>query len=136
MSFPTQAVLTGPPQFILASINFLITSSQAQYILSLEKEAADAITGSKDVTRHRTNWHILLWAWWTLTLTALVTVVLRIIPAMYVARDLQLNHSWFVTVDLIIIISTAVGYGLLALFAGRAWKWNKVRGISFPSTAA
>ena len=130
MTFHGEAILTGTPQFILTSFTFLITSSQASYVLRLEEVIAKAIDDKKDITRHRANWHIFLTGWWILTGTAIGTILIRIIPSMFIDDPHERINLWFIIWDFLILFSTAVGYTLLAAVALRSWDWNKWHGKS------
>ncbi len=130
MAFYAEAVLTGIPQFVLTSLTFLVTTTQANYILRLEGVIAKAIDDKKDITRHRANWHIFLVGWWMLTGTAIGTIFIRIIPSMFIDDPHERINLWFIIWDFLILFSTAVGYALLAVVALRSWDWNKWHGKS------
>lgn len=119
-----RALLDGTPQFIIASINFLITSSQAIYVLKLEDVIKERLKANKDITRHKTNWSFLLLAWWILTGTAIFTFAARIVPSIFLKND----NSYFIVCDPFIIFGTFVGYCTLAVVAARSWKWSSWQG--------
>lgn len=123
-----ESILTGVPQFIIASINFLITSSQATYLLKLEEEIERRIYKGKGIKKHKRNWRILLSAWWILTGTAIFTLFFRILPSMFVDNDIEKQCDYFFCLDFIIIFGTFIGYFLLATVAFFAWEWSKWRG--------
>lgn len=139
---PKEAILTGVPQFIIASITFLTTTAQARYLLDLEQKTKDRIKTEiekktinkkhkdEEITKFIRNWHLLLFAWWILTPTAIVTLILRIFPSIFIDDCDEKFHTWFIWLDLAIIIGTFVGYSLLALAAYNAWDWNKWQGVS------
>lgn len=133
-----ESLLSGIPQYIIASINILITINQSTYIMSLEKLIADRIRQTeKDgkpriIKRHKENWRLLLTAWWLLAATAVVIILLRIIPSMIFDDATELTHPWFILVDFIIIICTMLGYLLLLAVAFRAWKWSSWQGKTDP----
>lgn len=114
------ALLDGSPQFIIASINVLITSSQASYLIRLDGIIRERLKNKKDITRHKTTWFFLLLAWWVLTGTAIFTFAARIIPSIMLKND----HLYFTVCDPIIIIGTFAGYCILAVVAARSWKWS------------
>ncbi len=129
-----ESVLSGQPQFIIASINLLITIAQSRHIVNLEELTADRIRKMeqdgvrRDMSRYRTNWHLLLTAWWMLAGVAMVTLLFRILPSMFVSDAVELKSAWFIFVDLVVILGTFIGYSLLAVIAFRAWKWNSWQG--------
>lgn len=118
-------LLDGSPQFIIASINVLITSSQASYLIRLDGIIKERLEIKKDITKHKTTWFFLLLAWWILTGTAIFTFAARIIPSIILEKD----HSLFTVIDPIIIIGTFVGYCILAVVAARSWKWSSWQGM-------
>ena len=93
-----ESILSGIPQYIIASINVLITINLSTYIMSLEEIIANRIktikkeNKKKSLKRHKTNWHLLILAWWTLTGTAIITLIFRIIPSMYFADKIEKLH--------------------------------------------
>lgn len=133
-----ESVLSGAAQYIIASINMLITIAQSKYIMNLESLTAKRITDieakktSGTIKRYKTNWHILLLAWWMLAATAIFTLTFRIIPSIFVGDETEKYHPWFITMDFIIVAGTLIGYLLLASIAFRAWKWNSWQGKSEP----
>ena len=133
-----ESLLSGQPQYIIASINLLITIAVSRYLIHLEKLTAERIhriesDGKiRDMTRYKVNWHILLMAWWMLAGVAMVTLLLRIIPSMFYRDEAELHHPWFILMDLIIVTGTFIGYALLATISFRAWKWNDWQGKSEP----
>lgn len=136
-----ESVLSGQPQFIIASINLLITIAQSRHIVNLEEITAARIRQTeqdgvpRDMSRYRTNWHLLLTAWWMLAGVAMITLLFRIIPSMFVRDSVELTSPWFIFVDMIVIIGTFAGYSLLAVIAFRAWKWNSWQGKTEPNKA-
>lgn len=119
-----RALLDGSPQFIIASINFLITSNQSLYVLKLEEVIRKRLEENKDITSHKKNWFFLLLAWWTLTGTAIFTFAARIIPSIILKND----NLFFTVCDPFIISGTFVGYCMLAVVAARSWKWSSWQG--------
>lgn len=134
-----ESVLSGQPQFIIASINLLITIAQSRHIVNLEQITAERIekmerTGEfADLSRYKANWHLLLTAWWMLAGVAMITLLFRIIPSMFVPDNIELHHPWFIFMDIIIILGTFAGYALLSTISYRAWKWNNWQGKSDPN---
>lgn len=133
-----ESILSGAAQYIIASINMLITISQSTYIMNLESLTAKRITDIEtkkktgNIDRYKTNWHILLLAWWMLAGMAILTLAFRIIPSIFVGDETEKYHPWFITLDFIIVAGTLFGYLLLASLSFRAWKWNKWQGKSEP----
>lgn len=133
-----ESVLSGQPQFIIASINLLITIAQSRHIVNLEELTANRIRKTerdgirRDMSRYRTNWHLLLTAWWMLAGVAMITLLFRILPSMFVSDAVELTNTWFIFVDLVVILGTFTGYSLLAVIAFRAWKWNSWQGKTEP----
>ena len=133
-----ESILSGAGQYIIASINMLITIAQSKYIMNLEHLTAKRITAIEEkkisggIKRYKVNWHILLLAWWTLAGTAILTLAFRIIPSIFVGDETEKYHPWFITIDFIIVAGTLFGYLLLASLAFRAWKWNEWQGKSEP----
>ena len=134
-----ESLLSGQPQYIIASINLLITIAVSRYLIHLETLTAERIRSmesdgkKRDMTRYRVNWHILLMAWWMLAGIAMVTLLLRIIPSMFFRDSVELHHPWFIVMDFIIVLGTFIGYALLATISFRAWKWNDWQGKSEPA---
>lgn len=133
-----ESVLSGIPQYIIASINVLITISQSTYIMNLEELIARRIkeieteSPDKNIKRHKTNWHLLLAAWWMLAGMAMVTIILRIIPSMFFDHEAEIHHPWFIFIDFLILLGTFLGYSLLATISFRSWKWNTWWGKAEP----
>ncbi len=133
-----ESILSGAAQYIIASINMLITIAQSTYIMNLEHLTAKRITEIEtkkitgNINRYKANWHILLLAWWLLAGMAILTLAFRIIPTLFVGDQTEKYHPWFISIDFIIIVGTLSGYLLLASLAFRAWKWNKWQGKSEP----
>lgn len=133
-----ESVLSGQPQFIIASINLLITIAQSRHIVNLEELTANRIRKTerdgirRDMSKYRTNWHLLLTAWWMLAGVAMITLLFRILPSMFVSDAVELTNTWFIFVDLVVILGTFTGYSLLAVIAFRAWKWNSWQGKTEP----
>lgn len=133
-----ESVLSGQPQFIIASINLLITIAQSRHIVNLEELTANRIRKTerdgirRDMSKYRTNWHLLLTAWWMLAGVAMITLLFRILPSMFVSDAVELTSTWFIFVDLVVILGTFTGYSLLAVIAFRAWKWNSWQGKTEP----
>lgn len=134
-----ESLLSGIPQYVIASINLLITINQSTYIMSLEQLIADRIRliesdkKYRSLKRHKANWHLLLAAWWMLAGTAIITLLLRIIPSMFFDDATELTHPWFIFIDFVIIIGTFVGYLFLLTIVYRAWKWNSWQGKADPT---
>lgn len=129
-----EAILDGTPQFIVASINALITSSQAGYLNRLD----DMFHGkSPPKLPVRVQWHMLLAGWWILTVTTIVTVFRIGFGAMssYDATD-----SAFVRLDLAIVSLMGLGYCWIAVVALLAWRipgpWAKTPWRTVASTAS
>ncbi|NIP37934.1 MAG: hypothetical protein GWO07_02690 [Candidatus Dadabacteria bacterium] len=129
-----ESLLSGIPQYIIASINILITINQSTYIMGLERLIADRIRQTetdgitRTIKRHKENWHLLIAAWWMLASTAVALIIFRIIPSMYFDDATELTHPWFIAVDFMIIFGTLLGYFLLLAIAFRSWKWNSWQG--------
>jgi len=124
-----EALLTGSSQFIVTSVNFLITSSQAIYVNRLEEMTEARIKETKTrgekfekLGRFRCNWRLLLSGWWVLTGCSLALVFGRIIPSAW----LDSSHPYLIGADIFLVSVMGIGYGLLASVAFRAWKFGKV----------
>jgi hypothetical protein len=114
-----EAPLHGPPQFIVTSITFLITSNQAAYLNRLDQlfhSKHGAIT-----VRELSTWKCLLLAWWVLTFSALLGAI-RILVFAWSSLASPVESTVF---DGVILSVMTVGYVLLAYVALRSWKCTK-----------
>lgn len=87
----------------------------------------------KKLATIRTQWHIILIAWWTLTGAAVLGLLRIFVSAIfYTALDEQASRFLFFW-DMLIIFLMLLGYGVfLVIVAARAWKWTEARGRPFP----
>lgn len=146
---PSVAVLSGVPQFIVTSINFLITTGQSRYLMDVESSTAQAIDryenlfrqnkpSNKDdaaavwnkLEKHRKNWQLFLFAWWCLTCGSMLGILRILISAGYF--KVQQNDLFFIRADVVILSLMFVGYGFLAILTARAWSSGEARGKRFP----
>ena len=131
--YTMEAILTGIPQFIVASITILTTTAQARYLLNLEKDIRRRIDEGKKVPPEMpSSWHYLLIAWWVLTGTAMFCVFFRILPSMFVSDDYERVCPLFVWFDFAIILGLSLGYLLLMIVAYKSWDYNRWRGKPIP----
>lgn len=110
--------LSPIPQFIVASVNFLITTTQAQYLNRLnERIYYKKISVSLSV---KLQWWFLLLGWWILTASS-VLVIGRIVAFAFKYVD---QWGWFFGwFDLLIVIFMGLGYVCLMVVACLAWPW-------------
>lgn len=146
---PSVAVLSGVPQFIVTSINFLITTGQSRYLMDVESSAAEAVgryeglicqkepPKKNDVKkawdtleRHKINWQIFLFAWWCLTCGSMLGIFRVLISVGYYSQ--QTNDLFFIRTDVVILCLMFLGYGSLAVITARAWGPMEARGHRFP----
>ena len=125
--WPSCRFLDGVPQFLLASINSLITTSQANYLNRLDDILHAKRVKPEHATRTLRVWTLLLAAFFTLTATALLSVFRIILWASHQGDPAWVgNPCWdstVSTVDKFIIAGTGWGYFLLALVAFLSWVW-------------
>jgi len=121
---PTPPFLDGPPQYILASLTFLISSSQASYIIKFDDRIHDGRIPVRRSWRTATLWTLLLAAFFTLTLAALLAILRIMLSAGCPSGELLPESTnsgmctWFTWVDPLVVVMTGYGYLLLA---GEAW---------------
>jgi len=139
---PEEPILSDISQFIVTSINFLITTGQARYLMDLEEAAKKTIEkftclpaekkkdAQKNLKRHEINWYIFLPAWWYLTYASILGVIRIILFAGYFAESWK---GFFIWVDVAILTLMFLGYSFLAIVAFRSWRLKEVRGKAFPS---
>ena len=121
-----EAVLTGEPQFIVLYVSFLITTVQAGYINRLEGMIIERKKKQLPVDYSWVkNWRVLLLAWWILTGGAVALLLLRVFPSIFFDDIVEKSHLYFVSVDFLVLLTLLVGYILLAVVAGRAWKFRR-----------
>jgi hypothetical protein len=117
-----EPLLSGIPQFIVASVNFLITTAQARYVIRLDELFRDQKIPV--ICRTKLNWWFLLTGWWTLTVCSLF-VVGRIVLSGFISVK---QFPWvFGPFDLLIVILMGLGYVFLAIVAALAWSWQPWR---------
>lgn len=136
-----------PAQYVVTSINFLITTNQARYVIDLENLGRNLIrdlsityphytkADKGKLDSHRRNWEILFVAWWMLTFSAFFGT-LRILSAAFwgaaaAAAAAAATATWelrlFQFLDFFILTLMSGGYTGLMVFAWRAWhpsKWG------------
>lgn len=119
------APLSDVPQFIITSITFLITSTQAGYLVRLDEIFYKRLGDQGTISRESIyTWRSLLVAWWVLTSSALLGSV-RIL--------LNYLFSWESYVfDCVILGDMTLGYLLLCYVALRSWRWSSWGGRSLP----
>lgn len=123
-----EALLTGIPQFIVASVNALITATEATYLIRL-----DTLFRERKIRLNRRvkwNWRLLLAGWWALTFCTLL-VIGRIVASAWfpdqiadaaqITRAAEVSHGVFICLDLAIVSLMGLGYFLLAIVAALAW---------------
>lgn len=117
-----EPLLNDITQFIAASVNFLITTAQANYVIRLE----ELFLQKKIPLRCRTklNWWFLFLGWWVLTGTSILVVARILLRGFIGVED---HYQVFVPFDLVIVGSMLLGYSLLALVALLAWDWRPWR---------
>jgi len=112
-----EPVLSGVPQFILASINALITATVARYVMELE----DRVRKSKPQPRCKlkAQWYLILSGWWAVALSAIL-VLGRII----MASAWSIENALF---DMALVILSLAGYVLLASVNCVGWRLHPWR---------
>jgi len=116
--------LSDIPQFIVASVNFLITTAQAQYLIRLDER----IYNKEIRVTHRVKrqWCFLLLGWWVLTISSLLVVGRIAAYGLKYVDQFKCFFGWF---DLSIVIVMGLGYALLMVVAGhwhcRPWLRRK-----------
>jgi cellobiose-specific phosphotransferase system component IIC len=113
-----EPVLSNVPQFILASINALITATVARYVMDLRRRLRKSTTQSD--RKVKAQWYLILFGWWAVALSA-VFVLVRIIMASAWSKE-------YGVFDLSLVILTLAGYVLLASVNCLAWPlrpWQK-----------
>ncbi|MEK7182861.1 MAG: hypothetical protein AAB694_01740 [Patescibacteria group bacterium] len=110
--------LNGVPQFILASINALISSSQANYVNRLDDFIYRKVKTLPAPKREHVKkvWIVIVTAFFTLTAATLLSIA-RII----FSSGQQISTIYFSFLDTLIIVTTGHGYFLLAIVAWFSW---------------
>lgn len=104
-----EAFLDGPPQFILVSVNALLTTAQATYINRLKDlfgghEGRERLEATTD---RRWQWHALLTGWWLVCIATIFTIF-RI--ALRHGTDIPATDPYFIIFDFTILLFLFLGY--------------------------
>ena len=113
----SEALLDGTPQFVVASINGLITTNQATNISRIEGLFRNQL--ERPSARERFMWNMLLTGWYLLALTTVITISRIGFSAMISNSK---THPVFINLDLGIVSMMGLGYLFLAMTGFVAWR--------------